>query len=110
MIFKKSYFIYILIVNYILFIINYKSILLLNIDYLVLIYFVSSFISFNIGLYFAIYKFKFELNTKKQISLIGKICFFSFIIIYSALLIGLKSGYLFNYLESNFLFNKIIFT
>lgn len=103
------YFLYILLVNSILYIINYKSILSLNIDYLIWIYIFSSIISLIIGLYYIFYKFELKLDLNKTISLSGKICLFTFLIIYFSLFISLRTGVLFNYLpENNFIVKTIL--
>ena len=72
--------------------INYKFILLLNIDYLVSIYFLLSLFSLFLGMYYIFYKFKFKFDVNKTISLTGKFCLSFFIIIYSGIFIGLKTG------------------
>ena len=95
-------------VNFILYFINYKSISSLNIDYLVLVFYLSSLISSIIGLYYVFYKFEFKLDLNKTLSLTGKICLFTVIVIYLSLFIGVISGYLINFLENNFLFKKIL--
>nr|ARI44257.1 hypothetical protein [Lentinula edodes]QEN73908.1 hypothetical protein [Lentinula edodes]UZS77749.1 hypothetical protein [Lentinula edodes]UZS77799.1 hypothetical protein [Lentinula edodes]UZS77849.1 hypothetical protein [Lentinula edodes] len=97
------YFIFILMVNFILYIINYKFILLLNIDYLVSIYFLLSLFSLFLGMYYIFYKFKFKFDVNKTISLTGKFCLSFFIIIYSGIFIGLKTGYLMNIFENSFI-------
>lgn len=77
----------------ILYIINYKSILTLNIDYLMLIYMLTSIISLIIGLYYILYKYEFKLDLNKKISLSSKICLFTFFIIYISFLIGIRTGF-----------------
>jgi hypothetical protein len=102
------YFMYMLIISFILYIINYKSIQSLNIDYLVLVYLSATFISYNIGIYYILFKYEFKLDLNKTSSLTGKLCIISFILIYSSIFIGLRYGYLINFLENNFIFNKIL--
>ena len=102
------YLIYILMVNSILYFINYKSLLSLNIDYLVLIYFTLSSFSLIIGLLYIFYKYEFKLDLNKTLSLTGKICLFTVITIYISLFIGLRTGYLINFLENNSFLNKIL--
>ena len=75
------YFVYILIINSILYFINYNSISNLDIKFLIIVYFVSSFMSLVIGLYYALYKFKYNIDLNKQITFTGKICLISFFII-----------------------------
>jgi hypothetical protein len=102
------YYAYFLMVNFILYFINYKSISSLNIDYLVLVFYLSSLISSIIGLYYVFYKFEFKLDLNKTLSSTGKICLLTFLIIYLSLFIGLRTGYLINFLENNFFLNKIL--
>ena len=85
-------------VNFILYFINYKSISSLNIDYLVLVFYLSSLISSIIGLYYVFYKFEFKLDLNKTLSLTGKMCILSFFLIY------LRLNILMNYWYIIFLF------
>lgn len=103
------YFIYILLVNSILYIINYKSISSLNIDHLILIYIFLSVISLIIGLYYILYKFEFKIDLNKTISLTGKICLFTIFTIYLTFFLGLKTGFFINYFsETNFIVKTIM--
>lgn len=94
MIIYMLYFIFILIVTIILSIFNYYSILSLNIVYLDFIYIISSIISLILGIYCSAphTQLNVEIDLNKSLSLTGKICFVSFILIYVSLFIGIRSG------------------
>jgi hypothetical protein len=86
------YFSYILLVTIIVSIINYYSIISLNIIYLDIIYLCSLIISILIGIYYSIYKVNIDIDLSKTLSFTGKVCFISFIIFYLCLFIGLRTG------------------
>jgi hypothetical protein len=86
------YFSYILLVTILLSIINYYSIIKLNIFYLDYIYIASLFISLLIGIYYSIYILNVEINLNKSLTIIGKICFITFIFLYVSIFIGLRTG------------------
>jgi hypothetical protein len=83
------YILYIILLNIILSIINYYSILSLNIEYFEIIYLSLLIISLLTGIYYSIYKFNSEFDLYKSLSLTGKICFIGFIIIYAGIFIFL---------------------
>jgi hypothetical protein len=101
---KFSYF---SIVSLIIFIINYYSIISLNILYLDIIYLSLSFISLITGIYYSIYKFNSEFDLNRTLSLTGKITFFSFILIYLSLFIGIRTGIIIEWFKEYELFEKI---
>jgi hypothetical protein len=86
------YFSYILLVTIIVTIINYYSIISLNIIYLDIIYLYCLIISLLIGIYYSIYKINVEIDLSKTLSFTGKFCFISLIIFYLSLFIGLRTG------------------
>ena len=101
------YFIFILLGNTILYIINYNSILSLQIQYLDLIYLFLSFTSLIFSIYYVIFKHITKIDLNKTLSLTGKICLLSILIIYLSLLIGLKSGLLLEYADNYGLFKNL---
>ena len=118
MIIYMLYFIFILIVTIILSIFNYYSILSLNIVYLDFIYIISSIISLILGIYCSASgcgagphtQLNVEIDLNKSLSLTGKICFVSFILIYVSLFIGIRSGggaIIFDFLNKFELFGEI---
>jgi len=93
------YFTYILVVNIILFYINYYSILSLNIEYLDIIFLILSIISLIIGIYYSIYKFNVNIDLNKTLSFTGKITLFGIIIIYAGIFIGIRTGIILEWLS-----------
>jgi hypothetical protein len=105
--FYLLYFFYIFLFTIIISVINYYSILTLNIKYLNIIYICLSIISLIIGIYYAIYYINSEIDLNKTLSLTGKVCFISFILIYLCLFIGLRSGIILDYFNKWEFFNTI---
>jgi hypothetical protein len=90
------FFLIVLLISYI----NYYSILSLNINYLNLIYIASLIISFIFGIYYSIYKFnnkEFDLN--RTLSLTGKVCLITLIVLYISIFIGLRTGIIFDFMH-----------
>jgi hypothetical protein len=84
------YFVYMLFANVILYILNYYSIISLNIQYLEFIFLFSTSISLIFGVYYSVYKHAYEIDLNRSISLFGKICLTTLFIIYLSFLIGIK--------------------
>lgn len=85
-------------VNIILFILNYNSILSLDILFIELIFFSFTFISLIYGIYYTIYKHESAIDLNKTLSTPGMICFISIFILYLVLLIGFKLNFFSEYL------------
>ena len=88
------YFTYILFVSILVSIINYYSIISLNINYLDIIYLCSLIISILMGIIYSIFKVNVEIDLNKTLSFTGKICLFSLIMFYLTLFIGLRTTFI----------------
>lgn len=93
--------------NVVIYYINYCSIVLLDVECLKYSYITFSIISLIFGICYIIYNNKFiTIEFNKMLSLTGQICLFTFIFIYISLIISLRTGLLFNYLDK---FNELFF-
>jgi hypothetical protein len=76
--------------NFFLFVLNYYSVLSLNILYSELIFLILSITSLIFGIYYTVYKHKTVIDLRKSLSIPGMICFISLLLLYIFIILGLK--------------------